>query len=246
MNRHQQVARLVLSLIDLTSLNETDTDEHIKSLCEKAHSDKGHVAAVCVYPPFVKTAMSCLRLTGISVATVMNFPSGNHSLEETCSHIEKSISQGAAEIDVVMPYQRYQRGDRDHACEFIKACKNTCGEKARLKVILETGYLLDPDLIERAALDAIHSGADFIKTSTGKISIGATVSAAEAICSAIHQHFEETGRKVGFKASGSIRFMAQTLPFLEIVDTILGEEWLHPETCRFGASTLLDDVLAQL
>ncbi len=246
MNRHKQIARQVLPLIDLTSLNDTDTEEDIIALCNKASGKQGHVAAVCIYPQFVKTAIRCLRLTGIPVATVVNFPNGNDPIDTTCQHIQQAIRNGATEIDVVMPYHRYLANHVDDVREFIRTCKITCGKQTILKVILETGALLDPSLIERAALDVIDAGADFIKTSTGKISIGATVSATQAMCQAIQKTHQHSGRNIGFKASGGIRFLAQTLPFLATIEEILGEQWLHPNTCRFGASSLLDDVLAQL
>lgn len=246
MNRYKQIAKQVLPLIDLTSLNTTDTKEDIIALCKKAQNKKGHVAAVCIYPQFVKTAIDCLRLTGIPIATVVNFPDGNESLTTTCEQIKRAINDGATEIDVVMPYHQYNLGNISHVQEFISKCKEACEKKAILKVILETGMLLNPVLIERAALDVIEAGADFIKTSTGKVAVGATVSATQAMCQAILKTYHEEGRKIGIKASGGIRFLAQTLPFLATIEETLGEKWLHPETCRFGASTLLDDLLDQL
>lgn len=246
MNRYKQIAKQILPLIDLTSLNETDCEQDIMTLCNKAYSKKGHVAAVCIYPQFVKTALSCLRLTGISIATVVNFPHGTDKLSKISDDIQSAINHGATEIDVVMPYQQYLNGKIDNVKQTIRECKLACDKKAILKVILETGMLLDPAVIKRASLDVIEEGADFIKTSTGKVPVGATVSAAQAMCEAIAQTYQQTDRRIGFKASGGVRFLAQALPFLATIEETLDPSWLHPDTCRFGASSLLDDVLQQL
>ena len=158
----QDVAKQVLSLIDLTSLNTTDTDEIILQLCARANSPLGKVAAICIYPRFIPAAKKALQKNPVNIATVVNFPEGNSSLDSTLATIKKSITQGADEIDVVFPYHAYLAGQRQFARDYISACKSACGEHILLKVI-ETGALTEPAIIASASEDAIVSGAHFIK-----------------------------------------------------------------------------------
>ncbi len=236
----------ILSLIDLTSLNETDTPEHIAELCKKAVTPYGHVAAVCIYPQFVKQAVKALAGKPVKIATVANFPHGDDTFEVTVTAIKEAVSNGAHEIDVVFPYKRYLAGNREVARAFIQACKTACGHHALLKVIMETEMLHDAKIISEASYEAVLGGADFLKTCTGKIGEGATLEAAGAMLLTLRNIRTEIKRTVGFKASGGIRTVEQAKHFVELAQHIMGMEWVTPETFRIGASKLVDEVLAQL
>lgn len=223
----------VLSLLDLTSLNDTDTAETIDTLCQNAKSH--HVAAVCVYPRFVKQAATALQNTHIKIATVVNFPKGTDSLENVLLDIKQAIQDGADEIDVVFPYQQFLAGNVDSATHFIRECKLACGKNI-LKVILETGALKEKNLIAEASRCALAAGADFLKTSTGKIEVGATLEAAEIML----QEIKQSKKQVGFKASGGIRTAEQAKQYVELANQILGEGWVTPQTFRIGTSRLLN------
>lgn len=227
----------IFSLLDLTSLNAHDTEQSIQTLCQKAIFPGGHVAAICVYPEFVKTAVTYLA-NNIPVAAVANFPTGNESLENVSISIQQSIAQGAREIDVVFPYQEYLTGDKTTALKFIQMCKSICGKNILLKVILETGALQDPVVIAKASQDVIESGADFLKTSTGKISVGATLDAATLMLQAI----KDSKKSVGLKVSGGIRELSQAEQYILLAEKIMGEAWVVPQHFRIGASSLIDSV----
>lgn len=236
----------ILSLIDLTSLNETDTSENIAKLCEKAVTTYGHVAAVCIYPQFVKQAVKALAGKPVKIATVANFPHGNDTFEFTVKTIKEAIVNGAHEIDVVFPYERYLAGDHEVARAFIQACKTACGHHTLLKVIMETSALHDPAVIAEASYEAVLGGADFLKTSTGKKGIGATLEAAGAMLLIIRNMRPEIKRTVGFKASGGIRTIEQAKHYIELAQHIMGIDWVTPNTFRIGASQLVDAVIAKL
>ncbi len=241
-NPHEVAQRLV-PLIDLTSLNTADNDLVIKSLCELAITPLGNVAAVCIYPPFVKLAKQLLANSGIKVATVCNFPLGTQDVDTTVTEIETAIDNGADEIDVVMPFRDYVTGARAAMQFYIKACKDACGDKVLLKVILETGVLKHPRMIATATFDVLNAGADFVKTSTGKISVGATIDAARAMLLTIHELSPGLVRPIGFKASGGIRTIEQASSYLKLADEIMGPAWVSPRTFRMGASSLLKEIL---
>lgn len=232
-------AQQTIPLLDLTSLNQTDTPEIIGQLCKQATTRLGNVAAVCIYPQFVEQAKKHLKNTAIKIATVANFPAGGIDLKESMKTIKKAIADGADEIDVVMPYSAYLAGDDALVQAFIRACKQTCGPDIFLKVILETGILQKFDIIYAASLMAIEAGADFIKTSTGKTEIGATLTAAMAMLIAI----KNSGKAVGFKAAGGVRMPQQAASYLYLIKEILGEAWLVPDRTRIGASSLLTELL---
>lgn len=235
------VSQKIFSLIDLTSLNDADTEETITALCEKAVSTLGHVAAVCVYSQFVPQAKQLLANTSVKIATVANFPSGEDPLENVLLSIKQSMDAGADEIDVVLPYQAYLRGDEAFAIDFIKECKTICNDKL-LKVILETGAFGNPEIIFQVSKDCLLAGADFIKTSTGKISIGATLPAAKAMLSAIQELTPKVDRVLGFKVSGGIRTLEKALQYYQLAADMMGERWISPETFRIGASQLVDEL----
>ncbi len=226
----------LFELIDLTSLNDTDNAETISVLCQKATLKQHHVAAVCVYPSFVAQAKKLLASQSVRIATVVNFPDGTDSLENTLALIHQTIVEGADEIDVVFPYPNYLRGEKEKACDFIRACKAACGETILLKVILETGALLDVSLIAEVSYHVCYAGADFLKTSTGKIPVGATLSAAQAMLSVI----QKIPRSIGLKVSGGIRTIEQAEQYVKLAEEIMGTDWISPSHFRIGASQLVD------
>ena len=230
------------SLIDLTSLNETDNAEVISALCKKAILPKTHVAAVCVYPQFVEQAKKILSSAPVKIATVANFPHGTSSLENVVTEIKASIQNGADEIDVVFPYPLYFQGQKEQAYDFIRACKAACGEKILLKVILETGALEDPAIIAEVSYNVCHAGADLLKTSTGKIAVGATLPAAEAMLQVI----KKIPRSIGFKVSGGVRTIEQAMEYIDLAAQIMGEKWVDSQHVRIGASQLVDSIAASL
>jgi deoxyribose-phosphate aldolase len=228
----------ILTLIDLTSLADTDTSEQIAALCDKALAAPVSVAAVCVYPRFIKTVSARLQNTSIKCAAVANFPEGVAALADVIADIKNSIAQGAQEIDVVFPYRSFLLGAKTDAQNFIRQCKAACGGNVLLKVILETGALPVENIAEAAVL-VIDAGADFVKTSTGKITVGATLEAAEIIL----QTIKASKKNVGLKVSGGVRSVAQAESYLDLANDIMGKEWVNPATFRIGASQLFDALI---
>ncbi|OIQ49997.1 Deoxyribose-phosphate aldolase [Pseudodesulfovibrio hydrargyri] len=231
-----------LTSMDLTSLGENDTDETIRDLCSRAVTPKGHVAAVCVYDKFVPLALNELRGTGVRVATVCNFPHGLPDAAKAVAEAKAQVAVGAQEVDVVLPYKRYKAGHRDQAITLLQQVREVCGETVLLKVILETSQLQSLKIIGEASRDAIEAGADFIKTSTGKVPGGATLDAAAVMLEAIREMTPKVKRPLGFKPSGGLRSVADAAGYLYLADQIMGQGWATPQTLRFGASGLLNDV----
>jgi deoxyribose-phosphate aldolase len=244
------VARRAVSLVDLTSLNDDDTSEIIAALCQRARTPAGPVAAVCVYPRFVTQAAAALEGSGIKVATVVNFPAGDAPIESIQLDTRQALEAGANEIDVVLPYRAYLEGRRQQAIAVLEAvCALSHGHarrRAQVKVILETGRLKDAAIILAASRDAISAGVDFLKTSTGKIETHATLEAGVAMLQAIDENSERGGRTVGLKVSGGLRDTLDAARYLALADAAMGEHWATPATFRFGASSLLDSLLATL
>jgi len=236
------VAERAIRLLDLTSLNDGDDDAAVAALCNRALGAPGPVAAVCIWPRFVTEARGLLEHSGIRVAAVANFPAGEGDVARAARETEDIVNNGADEVDLVMPYARWLAGDVALAQRMIAACKDQCGDQVLLKVILETGRLGDAEKIYAASRDAIDAGADFIKTSTGKVDVSATPEAAEVMLKAIR----DSGKDVGFKAAGGIRDTATAGAYLAIADRIMGANWADPRHFRFGASGVLDDLLARL
>lgn len=232
------IARRAVSLVDLTSLGEADTAADVERLCARAVTPAGPVAAVCVWPRFVPAARAALEGAPVRVATVVNFPTGEGDAAAVSEETRAAITHGADEVDVVLPYRAFIDGGRTHPLNVLRACREACGRRT-MKVILETGAFGDPDLIAWAARDAIAAGADFLKTSTGKIADGATPEAAALLLSAVH----ESGRPVGVKVSGGVRDAASAAVYLDLADAIMGGGWALPATFRFGASALLESLL---
>jgi len=240
------LAQRLYSLIDLTSLNEDDTEASIVALCQKAQSALGHVAAVCVYPAFVSLAATNFARTNVKIATVANFPAGDASLEDVLIEINDCLLDGASEVDVVFPYARYLAGEQHYAHHFVQACKAACGDQALLKVILETGALIDPAIIADASYTALAAGADFIKTSTGKIAEGASLEAAAVMLMVIKHTEPQVKHSLGFKAAGGIRTLQQAAQYVALADQIMGRHWVTPATFRIGASQLVEVLLSSL
>lgn len=236
----------ILSLIDLTSLNETDTADSIRALCEKAESEFGSVAAVCVYPRFVTEVIQHLSNPAIKVSAVANFPEGTDSLEKVMEEIHQSIAMGAEEIDVVFPYAQYLAGNKKTAYDFIRACKTVCGKSVLLKVILETGVLNDLSVIAEVSHNVCLAGADFLKTSTGKMPVGATLEAACVMLMTAKELSAKLHRPIGLKVSGGIRSVEQAAQYIELASQITDTFWVIPGHFRIGASQLVDNILAVL
>lgn len=238
-------ARKAISLMDLTTLNDDDTDQRVIDLCHKAKTPAGNTAAVCVYPRFVPIARKTLAAIGadsVRIATVTNFPHGNDDIDIAVLETRAAVAYGADEVDVVFPYKALMAGNETVGFELVKACKAACGDGALLKVIIESGELKDPALIRKASEIAIDAGADFIKTSTGKVPVNATIEAAEIMLTVI----SEKNRNVGFKPAGGVRDAAQAAEFLGAAARILGDDWADARHFRFGASSLLNNLLHTL
>lgn len=241
------MAKRALGLLDLTNLNDDCTAEDITKLTERTVTDHGSVAAVCVWPRFVAQAVKELTGTGVKVATVVNFPAGGEDTEAVVAETKQAIADGADEIDLVMPYRAFADGRKGFAEEQIIRVKAVIPEPAILKVILETGEIKDPLLIHAASNVAIGAGADFIKTSTGKASVNATLEAAEIMLTAIEEaRRENAGRVIGFKPAGGIRTTDDAAAYLALADRIMGHNWASASTFRFGASGLLDALIATI
>lgn len=235
-------ARQALSLLDLTSLNDDDTATDIAKLCMRATSVEGSVAAVCVWPQFVAQAKAALASSQVRIAAVANFPQGALDIDRAMADTRDILSHGGDEVDVVFPYRAFLAGNVQGSHDLVSACARLCHGRAKLKVILETGEIAKAEKIRDASLIAIEAGANFIKTSTGKTPISATLEAAASMLETI----KETGGHCGFKASGGIRDTETAIRYLELADSIMGEVWITPSTFRFGASGLLDSLLSTL
>ncbi len=231
-------AHALLRLLDLTSLNEDDTEYKIEDLCQKAHTPYGNVAAVCVYPRFVPLAKRLLHGSDIKVATVVNFPKGEYNLNKLKKEIYQALDAGANEIDAVFPYQEFLNKHYTECEKFAQSARELCEGKT-LKFILETGEIKNALKISNATKICIDAGADFIKTSTGKTPVSATPEAANAILETI----AADSRNVGFKASGGIRTVEDAKKYLLLAINIMGYKWITPGNMRIGASSLLNDLI---
>ena len=247
-----EALKLALSMIDLTTLEGQDTPGKVRQLCQKAMhlhdsmSDLPHVAAVCVYPNLVGVAKSVLGESTIRVASVATaFPGGMSSLDVKLDETRLAVDAGADEIDMVLSRGAFLAGDQAYVFDEIAAIKQACGD-AHLKVILETGELGSLDRVRRASALAMHAGADFIKTSTGKIKPAATMPVTLVMLQAIRDFFTQTGRMIGMKPAGGIVSAKLAVHYLVMLRETLGNAWMTPERFRFGASSLANDLLMQL
>jgi deoxyribose-phosphate aldolase len=229
-------ARRAIPLLDLTSLAGDETSAEIEALCRRAVTFG--TAAVCIYPPHLPTALPLLQGTGVRLATVANFPDGGDDLMRAADETAAAVAAGAAEVDVVAPIAAILEGDVGLVGELVEACRAAAGPAITLKLILETGVLAEPERIAAAARAAVMAGADFLKTSTGKAAVGATLEAAAVLLAVI----AEAEGRVGFKAAGGIRTTKDAAAYLHLADELLGPDWATARTFRFGASSLLDDL----
>lgn len=241
-------AKEIIPLLDLTSLNDSDNETSTRKLCQQAVTAHGNVAAVCVYPQWVACARDALAEYGgedIKLATVVNFPHGNDSQADVLAQTQSALDDGANEIDVVLAYQALLDGDEDTPAAMLEAvCALAHEHGALVKVILETGALETEKYILLAAKIAIDAGVDFLKTSTGKIATGATVQAVDLLIEAISA--KDALARVGIKVSGGVRRKADADDYLNLIVDRLGRDWIDPTHLRFGASSLLDDLLNQI
>ena len=236
------LARRAVRLLDLTCLDPTADAEAIAALCRRSSTPIGPVAGVCVLPRLVPVAREQLAMTssGVHLATVINFPNGEDGVAKAGEDAARAVADGADEVDLVFPYRLYQAGDHDEALAVVIGCRAMCGPDVTLKVILETGSFSDAKMLGEVARDVIAVGADFLKTSTGRSSRGATLSAAAVLLGVIH----ESGGRTGLKVSGGIRTAAAAARYLALTDAIMGPEWATHSNFRIGASSLLDDLLS--
>ena len=251
-NRKKEVLKDIYACLDLTTLKCTDNAESVLALTEKVnsleetHPDLKNVAAICVYPNFAGIVSQSLEVEGVEVACVSGgFPSSQTFPEVKIAETALALKEGATEIDIVLSVGKFLSGDYEGVCDEIQELKDLCGDKS-LKVILETGALKSAENIKKAAILSMYSGADFIKTSTGKEAPGATPYAAYVMCKAIKEYYAKSGRKVGFKAAGGITSVEDALLYYNIVEDVLGKEWLNSKLFRIGTSRLADLLLNEI
>jgi len=233
-------ARILISTLDLTSLNSTDTDTGIAKLCTMAQTDYGNVASICIYPQFIPFAKKLLP-SDIKIATVVNFPAGIANIPLLQKETASSISFGADELDIVLPYRSFLNGDIEFCQKYLSAAREFCGHKT-LKIIIETGELSTIDNIKQATKLCIEANTDFVKTSTGKTPLSATPEFANIILETIAQ----SGKNIGFKASGGIKTLNDAKKYLTLAQSIMGPSWPNKHHFRIGASSLLTDLIATI
>ena len=251
-NNTLEVKKQLFNCIDLTTLKTEDSEESVLKFTERVneldneHPDLKNVAAICVYPNFAKIVSQSLEVEEVNIACVSGgFPSSQTFTEVKVAETALALADGATEIDIVIPVGKFLSGDYESMCDEIEEIKSICGDR-HLKVILETGALKSVDNIWKAAILAMYSGADFIKTSTGKQEPAATPEAAYVMCQAIKAYYEKTGRKVGFKPAGGINSVNDALIYYTIVKEVLGEEWLNNTLFRIGTSRLANLLLSEI
>ncbi|MDH2997597.1 deoxyribose-phosphate aldolase [Pasteurellaceae bacterium LFhippo2] len=244
----KQTAQQALSLMDLTTLNDNDTDEKVITLCQQAKTEFGTPAAICIYPRFIPIARKTLKslaIEHVKIATVTNFPHGNDDIEIAVTETKAAIAYGADEVDVVFPYRALIAGNEQIGFDLVQQCKQICAtHNVLLKVIIETGELKTAELIRQASEISIKAGADFIKTSTGKVAVNATLESAKIMLETIRDL--KVADKVGFKAAGGVKTAEEAQQYLQLASEILGTDWVDYNHFRFGASSLLANLLATL
>ena len=241
MSERTDRASRAIGLIDLTDLSDDHAPDGIDDLCRRAREHR--TAAVCVWPEFVARCAELLDGSGVRVATVVNFPSGDEPVADVLAMSGAALTAGADDIDLVLPYRAFLDGDSDRPAEMVAAIAALIEPPKLLKVILESGAYPGPDSVAAAANLTIANGADFVKTSTGKIDEGASLETARAMLGEI-EVAAESGRAVGLKPSGGIRTFDEAQAYIDLADSVMGEGWATPSTFRFGASGLLDSLLA--
>lgn len=251
-NDTPEVKKFLFNCIDLTTLKTTDSEESVLKFTEKVNEfedkypDLPNVAAICVYPCFAQIVSQSLEVEEVEIACVSaGFPSSQTFPEIKIAETDLALKDGATEIDIVISVGKFLSGDYEGMCDEIEELKAVCGNN-HMKVILETGALGSASNIKKASVLAMYSGADFIKTSTGKQEPAATPEAAYVMCKAIKEYYEKTGRKVGFKPAGGINCVRDAVIYYTIVKEVLGEEWLSNETFRLGTSRLANLILSEI
>ena len=251
-NDTTEVKKFLLGSVELTTLKTTDSEESVLRLTERVNDfdnqfpDLPHPATICVYPCFAQIVSQSLEVEGVEVACVSgSFPSSQTLMEVKTVETALAIKDGATEIDIVMSVGRFLSGDYETVCDEIGELKAICGEK-KMKVILETGLLGSAENIKKASILAMYSGADYIKTSTGKEKPAATPEAAYVMCQAIKEYYDKTGIQIGFKPAGGLNTVHDALVYYTIVKEVLGEKWLTNQWFRLGTSRLANQLLSEV
>ena len=251
-NDTKEVKMFLLNSVELTSLKTTDNEDSILRFVEKVNKfddiypELGHVATVCVYPNYAKVCHDALENEDVEIACVSgSFPSSQTFMEVKVAETALAISEGATEIDIVMPVGKFLNDDYEGMCDEIEEIKNVCGDKP-LKVIFETGCLKTASNIMKASILTMYAGADYIKTSTGKLTPAATPEAALVMCKAIKQYYDNTGIQIGFKPAGGMKTVDDALTYYTIVKEVLGEKWLTNKLFRLGTSSLANKLLSDI
>ena len=252
-NNTTDVYKFCLSAIDLTTLSPCDEEQSVAEFARRAaeltveYPHLPGVASICVYPPFVETVGLAVDGTPMRITSVAGgFPASQTFLEVKALEIAMAVENGADEIDIVMNVGHMLSGEYNEAASEVEMLREECTEDVVLKVIIESGALKTPELIRKASLLSMFAGADFVKTSTGKIDVAATPEAAVVMCQAIRDYYEKTGKKIGFKAAGGVRTAEDAALYYTIVEEILGEEWLTPELFRIGASSVANNLISAI
>ncbi len=247
-----EVKKFLLGSVELTTLKTTDSEESIMAFTERVNQfdeqypELPHVATICVYPCFAKTVSETLEIDGVEVACVSgSFPSSQALIEVKIAETALAVKDGATEIDIVMPVGKFLSGDYESVADDISELKAVCGEK-KMKVILETGCLKTASNIKKASILAMYAGADYIKTSTGKLEPAATPEAAYVMCQAIKEYYEKTGIQIGFKPAGGLNTVMDAIIMYTIVKVVLGEQWLTNQWFRMGTSRLANLLLSEI
>ena len=252
-NDTMDVKKFLFGSIELTTLKTTDSDTSVLAFTERVNDfdneypDLPHVATICVYPCFAKTVSESLEVDGVEIACVSgSFPSSQARIEVKVAETALAVADGATEIDIVLPVGKFLSGDYEGVCDDIAEMKAACGESVPMKVILETGALKTASNIKKASILSMYAGADYIKTSTGKMEPAATPEAAYVMCQAIKEYYDETGIQIGFKPAGGINSVMDAITYYTIVKEVLGEKWLTNKWFRLGTSRLANMLLSEL
>lgn len=252
-NDTPEVKKFLLGSVEMTTLKTTDSDASVMAFTEQVNKldsdypDLPHVATICVYPCFAEAVSQSLQVDGVEIACVSgSFPSSQARMEVKVAETKLAIADGATEIDIVMPVGKFLEGDLQGVCEDIQEMKEACGPNVPMKVILETGCLKTASNIKKASILAMYSGADYIKTSTGKLEPAATPEAAYVMCQAIKEYYKKTGIQIGFKPAGGMSTVMDAIIYYTIVKEVLGEQWLTNKWLRLGTSRLTMQLIDEL
>lgn len=251
-NDNLEVKKFLMGSVELTTLKTTDSEDSVLAFTERVNQfdeqypELPHVATICVYPCFAKTVSETLEVDGVEIACVSgSFPSSQALIEVKVAETALAIKDGATEIDIVMPVGKFLSGNYEEVADEISELKNVCGEK-KMKVILETGCLKTAANIKKASILSMYAGADYIKTSTGKLEPAATPEAAYVMCQAIKEYYDKTGIQIGFKPAGGLNTVMDTITMYTIVKEVLGEKWLTNQWFRMGTSRLANLLLSEV